>query len=300
MGWSSACSGRKSLWVVPVVVWLAPAAAGFQNVAQRVEFEVASIKPSPADAKGMRIVGWPPGTYTAENAPVRALIEDAYEVRSFQVINGPDWIAADRYHLTAKWRLDAPAQPATAATLAETEAEARAMLRALLEDRFKLKLHRETRDLPAYALRVTREGARLTPTTPGSCVAPGELGPDGKPAAVCGSSWTSRQGEYLVFEGAGLTMESVVRLLASAGNRTVVDETGLTGRYDMRLRWIPLPSAASPTADASASAGTLLPPGPVDPPVFRALEEQFGLRVQPTRARTEVIVVDAIERPTPD
>ena len=135
---------------------------------QRLAFDVASIKRTPPDTgPGADFVAQPGGRLHVRNNPVTNLIGNVYGVEGYRLVGGPEWIRADRYDIEAKAE-DNPSR-----------AEMMLMLQTLLADRFQLRLHRETREMPAYVLTVARGGAKLTPTKDGDCVA---QRPDGAPA----------------------------------------------------------------------------------------------------------------------
>jgi uncharacterized protein (TIGR03435 family) len=272
------------------------AQASPDNTPGRVEFDAASVKPSPKDSHGSRIADWPPGTFVADNISLQGLIADAYEVKPFQVVGGPDWVTHDRYHVNAKWNV--PGGPVNGVTLAQLGTESKARLRTLLADRFGLQVHREQRELAAYLLQVASGGSRLRPSTPTSCIAVGQRAQPGGPDAVCGSSRLVTDGDDLVFEGAGLGLDSVTRVLSNLTDTTVVDRTGLTDRYDIRVRWARAP--APPTAPDGLLDSAPLAPMPREAIMFVAFEEQLGLRVVSGRAPTDVIVIDSAERPSGD
>jgi beta-lactamase regulating signal transducer with metallopeptidase domain len=145
--------------VVAAAILLAITAfAVFGQPAARPRFEVASIKPSAG--QGLRMVRAVPGRLTAD-APVRTLIQSAYGVQEFQISGGPDWTSSERYAIEAR-----PAGNAT-------RAEMFLMLQSLLEDRFQLRIHRETKELPVYALAPAKSGLKLAAPREGSCEDPG-------------------------------------------------------------------------------------------------------------------------------
>ena len=183
------------------------------------------------------------------------------------------------------------------------------MLQALLEDRFKLKVHKEPRDTQVYLLTVASNGAKLKPAKEGSCV-PFDLAnlavsPVGRGEArpnFCGAP-TGRMGANgtVVRESYGTTMaEFVGRMLTGALDRPVIDQTGLTGRYDVHLEFVPermQTGAASlngiPSPGAAENTNSL--PGPS---IFAAVEEQLGLKLSAGKSPMDVIVVDHAEKPT--
>lgn len=102
------------------------------------------------------------------------------------------------------------------------------------------------------------------------------------------------------FEGAGLTMESVIRWLSNMTNRTVIDQAGMADRYDIRVQWVPQTRDPRQAAASIGDAAQVLPTDVSSPTVYAALEEQLGLRLESGRAPIEVIVIESVDRPTPD
>jgi uncharacterized protein (TIGR03435 family) len=243
------------------LVVLTVAAFGQSETASPPKFEVASIRPSKAE-------GWQynlqptRGGLTATNIPLTYLIFYAFAINDYQLVGAPSW-ASDRYNIAAK-----PGAP--------TDTERRLLVQDLLEDRFKLKVHRERREQTEYALTVAKSGLKLKPASDASCST--EKSASGTP---CGRLSWSRYG----LAGRRATMQMLVYVLAQAVRHTVVDETGLNGPFDMMLRWTPDTGMAQAPPDAP-------------PPLFVALQEQMGLKLQARKGTTEVIVVDHLERPT--
>jgi uncharacterized protein (TIGR03435 family) len=262
-----------------------------QQPAALPTFEVASVKPN-VDATGkMQTVTRPGGVYLAVNAPLRLLIADAYIGAQpgavDRIVGGPDWVQSARYDITAKaareFRPTPPGPPA----------EMLLMIRALLEDRFKLKVHREPRALPAYELVVVRPGAaglRKSDVDCDALFAAGQVSrpePGIRPRCGISNGPVGVTGDTGLIAGA-FSMSQFAQFLQRVG-RPVIDKTGLTGRYDFDLAFAPLGSAPP---DA--------PSDPARPPMFVALEEQLGLKLQSTNGPLDVIVIDSIEQPVPD
>jgi uncharacterized protein (TIGR03435 family) len=186
-------------------------------------FEVAAIRPNNSGA-GMVSIGIPsPGTFRAQNVWLRFLIQVAWDVKDFQVLGGPGWATSDRYDVTAK-----------AAENVQLP-EMRPMLRALLEDRFQLKLHTETKELPIYALVAGKGAVKLSRTSEGSCAMAASELPAGSSNAlpVCGNISMRPDG----VEGMGITMAQLAAALSNSMQRTVVDQTALTGKFDVHMEW---------------------------------------------------------------
>jgi uncharacterized protein (TIGR03435 family) len=239
----------------------------------------------------MQTVTRPGGVYVAVNVPLRLLIADAYignqPGASDRVVGGPAWVQTARYDITAKAARDfRPTPPGP-------PAEMLLMVRALLEDRFKLKVHREPRALPAYELVVARPGAAGLRKSDVDCDALFAAGQVTRPEAGirprCGVSNgpVGPTGETGLIAG-GFSMSQFAQFLQRVG-RPVIDKTGLTGRYDFDLAFAPM---APSTPDT--------PPDPSRPTIFIALEDQLGLKLQSTNGPLDVIVIDSIEPAIPD
>jgi len=235
-------------------------------------FEVVSIRPNKTDermnygVRGDRLFG--------SNMPALGWIEIAYQVREFQV-NGPAWISEEKFDITAK--AEGPG------------AAMREMLQSLLADRFNLKVHREKRELPVYALMVSGLKMKLSKDqTPWAGDFPNGS-PDGRPTTGASPTVLS-PGRFL---GEAIPMSMFVTLLADKLGRPVINKTGLMGRYDIDLRYVP-GSGQSPSDEADqsrqADAST--------PSLFTAIREQLGLRLESAKGPVEVLVIDHIDRPS--
>lgn len=263
----------------------------------RPTFEVASVKPSPADCAGPgRGLGPSPGRLELPCMTVRNLIRAAYgslkggqiAPRPMQVLGGPAWLDTDRYSISAK----AEGQPSAIVMMGP-------MLQTLLEDRFQLKIHVEPKETPVYALTVSKT-PKLTPTKEGSCV-PVDLNNREHWNATgfmpCGFPKMSPKDGMTAFEVNGITMEEFAgRLPIFPDPRHVVDRTGLTGRYDIRFSFvrefpggtIQLNGVNQPAPPPSDSAG---------PSIFTALQEQLGLKLSADKAPVDVLVIDSVQKP---
>jgi uncharacterized protein (TIGR03435 family) len=257
-------------------------------------FDVAAIKQNKSGENNGRF-GGPPTRWTATNAPAFQFILYAFDVRDFQVEGGPDWLKSDRYDINAKSNADSPP-----VNLGGPDPR-RLMLKALLVDRFKLATHTETRERPIYALVAARPdkslGPKLTPSTT-DCVAVGEAfrrapatatpphTPDG--SNDCG--WSTPPGR-LAF--GTQPMSQVALMLSSLVSRLVVDRTGIAGNYSGTVTYTPdvAPRDGGPDVPAADPNGASL---------FTAIQEQFGVKLEPARGPVDVLVIDRIERPTED
>ena len=248
-------------------------------------FEVASIKRNLSGDPRIRFET-PPGRLTAINVPLRFLIRQAYRVPEARIIGGPAWLDSDRFDILA-----------TAPTAAAGEA-IRSMLRALLEERFSLAMHGETREMPIYVFKIARTDGRLGPHLRRSTTDCG-----GRSSAVvsgrvqCGILVSQGPGSASLRGGAA-TMENFVRLLGDFLDRPVTDESGLAGSFDLELQFTALRSSTPGAATPGASAPT--PAADDIPTVFTAVQEQLGLKLDAQRGRADVWVVDGVSLPSPD
>lgn len=253
------------------------------------KFEVASIRANKSGDVNRRITIPSPESFTATNITVRLLIEDAYRHpsgrmrREYEIVGWPDWTETEGFDVTAK--SSTPVQ----------DSQLRAMLQALLVDRFHLKLHTETRDLPTYALALNRAdggfGPQLQKST-GECQP--FVGRGAAPAAspvkpgqtlrACGFSGGRGPGQI---NAVNVTMTQFANALANQVDREVADRTGLTGTFDLRLQFMPQRRLALATVAL-----------PDAPSIFTAVREQLGLRLDNERAPADVLVIDSVERPT--
>jgi uncharacterized protein (TIGR03435 family) len=248
----------------------------------RQQFEVAVIKPTPADTgPGADFGAELGGRLRARNNPVANFITNAYGVPNYLVVGGPDWMRADRYDLEAR----AAGEP--------SRSEMMLMLQSLLAERFHLRTHRETREMPAYVMTVARGGARLQSPKPCRDVDPSKPAPPPvageTPLRSCGNSNmnTRTRPPYMTWTANHIDSRGIAGSLSNFFRRPVVDRTGLAGFFDIQ---IDLPPLQPVTTDVGAADP--------DASVFTVLQEQLGLRVEEGRGPVDVLVIDRIERPT--
>lgn len=250
------------------------------------QFDVASIKPNNSGANylGIRVV---PDGLKAVNATLRSLISEAYQVRGFEISGGSAWLDSARFDIDAKGQVEPGGSPI------QTGLQVMTMLQALLADRFQLRVHRETKEMPIYALLVAKNGPKLQASReacfdPAAGIPPPPTLPGQSPSRPCGG-FNNSSSQML---GARVEMSRFAANLARFTGRTVVDKTGLKETYDIALRWRPEEGQAflAPTE-----------PQPADdsrPSIFTAVQEQLGLRLESQRGPVEVLVVDSAERPS--
>jgi len=237
--------------------------------AQRPTFEVATIKRnnSADDNRSVRGNG---GRLTITNNPLRNIIRNGWGLQDFQIVGGPDWINTERWDITAK----AEGNPGP---------QMMVMVQNLLADRFKLVAHKETRELPIYALVFARADHSFGPKLHASSTdcqkemsaAIARGGPPGPNSPLlCGIR--SLPGHFQLNAAA---IPNFVRILAPFAGRSIVDRTGLAGVYDADLTW------------NDSEEG---------PSLFTAMQEQLGLKLEAQRGPVEVLVIDSAERPMED
>jgi uncharacterized protein (TIGR03435 family) len=241
---------------------MALAAAAFGQ--DRPQFDVASIKPnSPGGVSTGDFRFLPGGRLSAEKVVLRFFIQNAYGLKPFQLSGGPDWIASQGYDIEAK----AEGNP--------SNAQMQKMMQTLLEDRFKLKYHRETKDLPVYTLAAAKGGLKL---------------PDAKEGSDRATIRISRM-TGVQLTGEKITVAELARVLSNLLSRTVIDKTGFTGTFAAHLSF---------ALDDTLAGLPHFPdaPDPAIPSVFVAIEEQLGLKLESTKGPVEILVIDHIERPS--
>ncbi len=235
----------------------------------RPSFEVASIRPSRPDSRGL---DWDdsPGRISIRGYDLRQLIRAAYGLKSnAQVLGGPKWIDSERFDIVAKAD-DAETAKMQKMGDADWARERNLMLQSLLADRFQLKLHRETRILPIYALVVAKSGIKFKPSKP-------EEGDDL-------SGW----GGHL--EATAITMDAFADYLTGfreIADRVVLNRTRLTATYDFNLDW------SRDRGDGGSQDSEF-------PGLYTALEEQLGLKLEPEKAPVEVVIVESASQPAPE
>jgi uncharacterized protein (TIGR03435 family) len=248
-------------------------------------FEVASIKRNMSGETRSRFEA-PPGRLNAVNVPLRFVIRQAYRAPEARIIGGPSWLDTDRFDIAAT-----TANPVNRDTVRE-------MLRALLKERFALTLHQETREIPIYELRLARPDGQLGPNLRRSttdCVGRASSVVAGK--VQCGILVSQGPGSASL-RGGGATIDDLTRLLGDFLDRPLNDHTGLTGIFDLELQFTAPPSS---TPGGAVPGALAVASGPDEVPIiFTALQEQLGLKLEATRGRADVWVVDSASQPSVD
>jgi len=261
------------------VLALAASVLHGQGAAKKpLTYDVVSVKASSPDARGMAWGPTPDGVKMV-NVSFVSIMEDAYgldNANDDQVIGLPQWTKDAHFDLQAK-----VAPEDAAAFNALTDEEKDAMLRAALEDRFKLKAHHEVKQLPIYALVVAKGGSKLKVADPADTYPNGIKMKDHESGA--GMMETRMMGKLSSAAFQGCMIDRLVPVLTGAAGRTVVDKTGLTGKYDFKIEWTP-----DWVKDDSGTA----------PRLFTALQEQLGLKLEPDKGPVDSVVVDHVEKPS--
>jgi uncharacterized protein (TIGR03435 family) len=222
----------------------------------QVKFEVASVKANTSGSQTFSINSTDGGRFSVRNLTVWNLIREAYGLRDLQISGGPGWIKEKGFDVEAR-----PASPVSRDKMDQ-------MLRILLAERFQLKGHTESRNLPAFALVVSNSGSKLQPSTDSGGPAKTMLG-------------------QLVVPKMG--MAQLARILEFDLDRPVIDRTGLTGDFAIRLEWT-RERDRTDAGDASVDQSR--------PSIFTALQEQLGLKLESTKAPVDVLVIDRVELPS--
>ncbi len=231
-------------------------------------FEVATIKLSDPNRPGRRLFSIRGSEATTAYTTVSDLIVFAYGMNPAQVSGAPAWVESDKFDITGKPEGEGQPNPNQFKT----------MLQKLLADRFQLTLHRDKKQLPVYALTLAKNGPKLTWSD----------APTPTPNLVF------RAGNWPVQNA---TMEEFADVMQAHLDRPVVDQTGLKGRFDFQLQWTP---DETPHASSGGPGEPPKPPERADsfPDLFTAMQQQLGLKLESTRARVDVLVIDKVEKPS--
>jgi uncharacterized protein (TIGR03435 family) len=216
----------------------------------QTEFEAASVKPTPPESTDQRIEVQPGGRFRATNITLKGLLRMAYDVKGFQISGGPKWIDSTRYDVEAK----AAGNP--------NAAERLVMMQVMLADRFQLKLHRESRELPVYWLVVGKGGPKI------------------QRAADDTRSYRVTRGVV----NTRTTIPALANVFSNWLERVVLDRTGLEGAYEVKLEWIPEEEPESANHPGAS--------------LFSAVQEQLGLKLEARKGPVDILVIDGAEKPS--
>jgi uncharacterized protein (TIGR03435 family) len=268
-----------------------------QALATRPAFEVASVKPAPGGCRSFQSAGRISGC-----GSLALYIQIAYNLAAFgpyrrpgrrlAILGGPEWVKSDPYEIIAKAAGDAPSDQMNGP-----------MMQTLLEERFQLRIRRETREMPVFILTVAKSGLKLKPLEAGTCTPPDLNHPPADPPPgeakpnYCGDWRASPEanntgGRNITMDSRGESMADFAADLSNFGSdRVVIDKTGVTGLFNIHLEFA---QDRPPSASGDRASST----NPASPSIFSAVQEQLGLRLTAGKGPVEVLVIDRVERPS--
>jgi uncharacterized protein (TIGR03435 family) len=259
----------RSLLLAAGVVWVAGPALHAQAkpsaiTADNATFDVASIRENIKSVDGRTHIyrHAESGQFLAVNASMRVLIQFAFDMPDAQILNGPSWLGSKFFDVDAKADSAVDVWMGTL-DFEHAKAAKEKMLQALFADRFHLVSHRETRELPVYALVVAKGGATL------------------QPSQSAGTKYDNGRAQ-ITDQGASIAI--LADQLSKAVGRPVIDKTGTAGRFDLTLKWTP--DSGAPSSDPDGLS------------IFTAVQEQLGLKLEPAMAPIPVLVIDHVEMPS--
>jgi len=248
------------------------AAAGAEGKAPA--YDVVSIKPNKSGNTGS-MINVNHDSFATTNVTLKSLLVSAYGVKDYLVSGLPGWANSARFDINAKIvDMDADALKKL------TGKQRQAMLQQLLAERFQLKVHSQTEVQPIYEMVVAKGGSKITEAEPAGPDPDADKNQEFK--GLGRGSMTVRNTELTAHD---VPLETLANSLSGKLSRTVVDKTGLKGKYDLSLTWSPDDGSAA-ASDSSS------------PSLFTALQEQLGLRLQPAKGPVETLVVDHVELPS--
>jgi uncharacterized protein (TIGR03435 family) len=250
------------------------------------EYDVVSIKLNKSGDPKRFVINFPGDGISAENAPLRLIVQYAFGfMDSTRFSQMPSWIDSERYDIEAK------VDPSLGETLAKLSREERnlifqQMIQTLLADRMRFAFHRETREIQMYSLTVEKGGPKFQMAKPASA------DPNQRRPPI----WaTSTRDGVVTLTGERVDIASLIRVLTLHSHRPVTDKTtGLTGKYDIKLRFVP----ENGQVETPGGPTTLEAPDPLGQDLISAVKDQLGLKLQSGKGPVEIIVIDHIERPS--
>jgi uncharacterized protein (TIGR03435 family) len=261
-------------------------------VATSPVYEVASIKPNKSGDNRSRIMFSPDGL-SATGGTLQMLIMSAYEISPHQISGAPSWLDSERYDIEAKMD-SSTADELRKMSEDERKVARQHMLQALLADRLKLTIHRESKELPVYVLVVAKDGPKFQEAKPGDTYSNGVKGPDGHAGAgmMFGGNGT--------LTGQGVPLVNLVRFLTRVLGRSVIDKTGLTSKYDFTLKWTEERQAPmfKGTEGSQPGTGGISAPESSGPSIFTAVQEQLGLKLESGKGPVDILIIDHVEKPS--
>jgi uncharacterized protein (TIGR03435 family) len=250
-----------------------------------MEFDVVSVKPNKSGSGMIRVMNKPDG-YSGTNVSLSMVLEMAYGIKQDLISGIPSWADSANFDIEAKLA-DSDVAELKKLDKDQRELARKQLLQGFLADRFQLKVHIEIKQLPVYELLVAKSGSTMKEAKPGDTYDNGVKGLDG--VAHAGMMMVGNEGSSMQLTGQGIPVASLVAMLSQQLHRTVIDKTGLTGNYDIKLKWTPEDTSAAASSDAGSDTG---------PSLLSALQEQLGLKIQSAKGPVDTLVVDHVEKPT--
>lgn len=290
-------------WTVLAILILQAPLGRAQTAPAAPQFDVASVKLN-TNCGAFRGGKMPfsPGRINMECTTLQDLVLSSYAFFAngvslnqeiLEITGGPSWAQSDHYDVTAKADGAVPVAQMMGP-----------MLRALLEDRFKLKIHRQSKEMPVYSLTVAKSGLKIQPMKEGACV-PVDLNhlpqpESGQPRPnFCGNMSLRMSPQGVTLDTHGLTMKEFAQRLSSMLDRTVIDKTEVSGQFDFHLEFAPDETTRGFGGRGAGDAGASgLPATPEGPSIISALQEKFGLKLMPDKGQVDTLVIDHVEKPT--
>jgi uncharacterized protein (TIGR03435 family) len=272
--------------------------------ASSYEYEVSTIKPyKPGSGEGpgvirMGIMNTADG-FTASGVNLQLLLQQAYGVQPYQITGAPEWANSERFEIDAK--MDSSVADALSKLSPEDRNLARLqMLQKLLADRFKLTIHRNTKELPAYTLVVGKNGSKLKEADPNAAPAPAAPVPGRGGRVRPGTMMMGFDSSEISLTGNAIPVSALAERLSQFLRTPVIDKTGLLGKYDITLKFAPEMGQLPPPPGGGAPDG-MSPPPPSDPggPTLQmAVQDQLGLKLESGKGPVELIVIEHVEKPS--
>lgn len=271
-----------------------------QDVQSQPSFEVAIIKPNHTGS-GSHHTDYDHGRFVAVNVTTKSLILRAYGVADYQISGALDWVTSDYYDINAK--MDDAAADALAKLPPEQETvQYRLLFQKLLADRFKMQVTHEKKELPIFALVVAKGGIKFSPTKLPPAGTPGtdSSSNSGQPQRGTSTTGNGRDSVATVYGEKLTAWADVLSRQPELEGRKAVDETGLTGEYDLTMKWSRQREGDRQErgSDRNEGSGGVQPVDDSGPSLFTALQEQLGLKLEVRKGPVDTIVIVHIERPS--
>jgi uncharacterized protein (TIGR03435 family) len=307
----------KAAFIIAALMFAGISLFSQTSQSPKPSFEVISIKPSAPNPGGARGGGARGNRYTMSAATLRTLLQSAYQrispgtpASQLQIVGGPNWIDSDRYDIQAT-------VDCGGGVLSRDQVQL--MVQSMLEDRFQLKAHMETRELPVYDLVVGKDGSKIKasadqtpqalsaggpPQPCGPAPAPPSGQPPTPPLNPSSPNFVMPRGGMMVMsnptgittQGTAVPLATLINTLQQTVGRPVIDKTDLKGLFDYKLQFSHEGLAAGPSsASAAVSAGTTTAPDPI-PSIFTAIQD-LGLRLESSKGPLQVLVIDSVQKP---